>query len=147
MDVSKRPVNWLACNGKPVIETQMPVFLASGSDDNINTYNSPNNSVKSGFYIGKNDIITFGLDVVNYHDRERTLYMINEIEYFPGMPEGYTHAQSHVVELGLCDGLMSTLAAHNIYPPVGEKKFVLAGKNDIEIARDGHLVATSRFRF
>ena len=123
----------------------MAFFLGSGSDDTINTYNGPNNSVKSGFYIGKNDIILIGMDVVNYHDRERTLYMVNEIEYFPGMPEGYTHAQSHVIPMGLCDGLMSVMAANNIHAPVGEKKFVLTGKNDIEIIKDGHMVSTCKF--
>lgn len=146
MDASKRPANWLACNGYPIPEAPMAFFLGSGSDDTINTYNSPNNKVKSGFYIGKNDIILFGLDVVNYHDRERTLYTVNEIEYFPGMPEGYSHAQSHVIPMGLCDGIMSVMAANNIHAPVGEKKFTLAGKNDIEITKDGHLVATCKLR-
>jgi hypothetical protein len=144
MDASKRPGSWLSCNGKQIPEAPMAFFLGSGSDDTINTYNGPNNSVKSGFYIGKNDVILVGMDVVNYHDRERTIYMVNEIEYFPGMPEGYTHAQSRIIPMGLCDGLMSVMASNNIHAPVGEKKFTLTGKNDIEIIKDGHLVSTCK---
>jgi len=142
-DLNKRPVSWLACNGSPLPEAPGAVFLGSGSDDNINRYNSPDNQIKSGFYVGKKDTIFFGLDVVNYHDRERTLYMVNEIEYYPGMPEGYTHAQNHVVPLGLCDGLLSVMSANNIHAPVNEKKFTLQGKNEIEVTRDGHLIATT----
>src|ERR1700761_8476771 len=128
-DLNKWPASWLACNGTQIPEPPSSVFLGSGSDDNINRYNRPTNNVKSGFYVGKKDVILFGMDVVNYHDRERTLYMLNELEYFPGMPEGYTHAQHRVVPLGLCDGLMSVMKAGNIHAPTGEKKFVLAGKN------------------
>jgi len=144
MDASKWAPNWLSCNGKQVPEVPMAFFLGSGSDDTINTYNGPNNNVKSGFYVGKNDIILVGLDVVNYHNRERTLYMVNEIEYFPGMPKGYTHAQSHVIPMGLCDGLVNVMANWNIHAPAGQKKFVLEGKNDIEITKDGDLVATCK---
>jgi hypothetical protein len=142
MDASKRVLNWLSCNGKPVPEVPMAFFLGSGSDDTINTYNGPNNNVKSGLYVGKNDIVLVGMDGVNYHNRERTLYMVNEIEYFPGMPKGYTHAQSHVIPMGLCNGFSNVLANWNIHPPAGQKKFVLEGKNDIEVTKDGHLVAT-----
>jgi hypothetical protein len=144
IDANKRASSWLSCNGTPIPEAPGTVFLGSGSDDNINRYNSANNSVKSGFYVGKDDIVLFGLDVVNYHDRERTLFMVNEIEYFPGIPDGYTHAQNHVIPLGLCDGLLNVMKAGNIHAPVNQKKFTLTGQNDIEITRDGHLVATSK---
>jgi hypothetical protein len=144
LDLNKKPENWLACNGKPVPDMPISVFMGSGSEDSTPRYNAESAKIKSGFYVGKNDIVIFGLDIVNYQDRERTVYIVNEIEYFDGIPEGYKHAQARVVQMGTCDGIERMMAASNIRPPPGEKKFVLSGKNDIDIIKDGHLTATGK---
>jgi len=119
--------------------------MGAGSEDIDDVYSTTtgNSEVKAGYYIGKNDVITFGMDVVNYQDRERTLYIVSEMEYIPGKPEGYIHAQSRIVPMGVCDGGLGVLAAVNVRPPVGEKKFILEGKKDIEIIQDGYLTYTA----
>lgn len=118
--------------------------MGAGSEDADDKYSTSNDKVKAGYYIGKNDVITFGMDVVNYHDTERTIYIATEMEYLPGQPEGYVHAQSRIVPMGICDGSQGMMGATNIHPPVGEKKFVLEGKNDVEILQDGYLLSTGK---
>jgi len=121
----------------------MAIFMGAGSEDPTRDYPKTKltSKVKSGFYIGKNDKIQKMVDIVNYHEQERTLYTISEMEYFEGKPEGFVHAQSKILPMGMCDGL-GALAANNIHPSIGNKKFVLSGKKDIEVIKDGYLVGT-----
>jgi hypothetical protein len=142
MDASIKPQSWLSCNGKEVPEMPMAFFMGSGSEDIDSKYASGGDrTVKAGFYIGKNDVITFGVDIVNYHNRERELYTINEMEYLPGKPEGYVHSQNRIISMGICDGANAYMTAANIHPPKDKKKFVLSGKNDITINRDGYMMS------
>jgi hypothetical protein len=143
-DGSKRPGSWLACNGKAAPEMPLAFFMGAGSEDSPEmAYSADVSKIKAGFYIGKNDIITNMIDIVNYHNRERTVYTISEMEYLPGKPEGWVDSQKRIVPMGMCDGMNAMMVAGNIHPPTdGQKKFVLSGKNDIEITRDGYLVGT-----
>jgi hypothetical protein len=144
-DVSRGVDSWLGCNGKPATAMPMSIIIGAGSEDIPTKISTKSNEIKSGFYIGKNDKITFGMDIVNYHNRERSLYIAVEMEYLPGKPEGYTHAQSHVITMGQCDGINAYPGAMNIHPPKDQKKFTLTGKNDIEIQKDGYMLATCKF--
>jgi hypothetical protein len=83
------------------------------------------------------------MDLVNYQDRERTVYVVSEMEYLPGLPDGYRHAQDRVVNLGACDGDDGRMAGY-IHPATDRKKFTLSGKKDIEILDDGYLVGTCK---
>jgi hypothetical protein len=121
----------------------MSIFMGAGSEDAEDKYSTTNDKVKAGYYIGKHDVITFGMDVVNYEDRERTVYIASEMEYLPGKPEGYVHAQSRIIPMGVCDGIGGMMTAGNIHPPKeGNKRFVLEGKNDAEVLQDGYLLST-----
>jgi len=144
-DFSRPVESWVGCNGKPAPTIPMSVIIGAGSEDIGSRVTESNKKVKSGFYVGKNDLITFGMDIVNYQNRERTLHMVVEMEYLPGKPEDYTHAQHHVLTMGMCDGLQAYAGAMNIHAPKDKKKFVLTGKNDIEIQKDGYLVSTCKF--
>jgi hypothetical protein len=146
MDVSKKAAQpWLSCSGKAVPEMPGGFFMGAGSEDVGKNYNYGNDAkVKAGYYIGKNDIITLGMDIVNYRNEEKTLYMVNEMEFLPGKPEGYVHAQSRIIPMGLCDGPAGFLTATNVHPPKGQSKFVLEGKNDMTVMQDGHLLNTCK---
>jgi hypothetical protein len=156
------PQKWLACNGKEIPEMPMAIVMGAGSEDPDREYSAKStDTIKTGFYIGKNDVITNMIDIVNYQERERTVYTVNELEYLPGKPEGYVHAQSRskctllnerwlrganqnvpVIPMGVCDGMGSLMNANSIHPTKGNTKFVLTGKNDVEITKDGYLVGT-----
>jgi len=69
------------------------------------------------------------------------VYTVSEMEYFPGKPDGFVHAQTKTIPMGMCDGL-GVMRANNIHPEVGKTKFVISGKNDIEVVKDGYLVGT-----
>jgi len=143
MDMNKKVEPWLSCAGKPVQEMPVSFFMGAGSEDIDSKYTPAlTSTVKAGYYIGKDDLITVGMDIVNYHDKQREVYIITEMEYLKGLPAGYKHAQSRIVYMGACDGANAMMSAGNIHPPKDKKKFVLTGKNDIEIMDDGYLVGT-----
>jgi hypothetical protein len=143
MDSSKTVDPWIACNGQPVPEMPLSFFMGAGSEDIDDKYSPANGkTTKYGYHIGKDDIVTVGMDVVNYQDIERTVYIVSEMEFLLGKPKDYQHAQSRIVYMGACDGDKARMGAGNIHPPKDKKKFTLTGKNDIEVMRDGHLVST-----
>ena len=121
----------------------IPVTTVFGgaTEDSVVKYTSNDGRFKSGFYIGKNDKIQSQIDVVNYLDKERTVYTVSEVEYLPGKPDGYVHTQHYILPLGMCDagaGMMAT----NIHAPKGQARFTLEGKNDIVVGKDGWIVQT-----
>jgi hypothetical protein len=83
--------------------------------------------------------VSISLDVVNYNNEERTIWMIGEMEYLPGKAAGLLPAAQQVIDLGMCSGVNGV----DIRPPVGQKRFTIEGK-DIIITRDGYFVYTRK---
>jgi len=142
-DQSKSNPSFVSCNGKRAMTLPMSIFLGAGSEEVDGMYRHMGGEVKSGYYIGPKDVINFGMDIVNYQDRERTVYMANEIEYLPGKPEGYTDAQTHVLTMGMCDGGNARMGAMHIHPPQDKKQFTLTGNQPIVVDKEGYLVSTA----
>jgi hypothetical protein len=70
---------------------QMPgisVFVAKGGDDGKSIFTAVNSTVKSGFYIGKQDSILFTAELVNYDPIPKEVYFSLDYEYIPGRPQG-----------------------------------------------------------
>jgi hypothetical protein len=145
IDMSTKNEPWLACNGTPVRGIPgVASFMAVGSEDIDAHWSSDSKLIKAGYYLDKNDTITINLDVVNYYNRERTIYTVSEMEYFPGMTKGFLNTQSDVLPVGMCDGIDSYLAATKIHAPKDQKKFTLSGKNDIVIHKEGYITSICR---
>lgn len=141
-DQSKTNPSFVSCNGKRARSMPMSIFMGSGSEETDGMYNHGGGAVKSGYYIGKKDVINFGMDIVNYHDRERTVYMSNEIEYIPGKPADYTDSQTHVITMGMCDGGNAMMGAMNIHAPKDKKRFTMTGNKPIVVEKEGYMVST-----
>jgi len=142
-DQSKTNPSFVSCNGKRAMTIPMSIFMGAGSEEIDGAYRHTGGEVKSGYYIGPKDVINFGMDIVNYQDRERTVYMANEIEYFTGKPADYTDAQTHVLMLGMCDGGSAMMGAMNIHPPKDKKQFTMTGSKPIVVEKEGYMVGTS----
>jgi hypothetical protein len=142
-DMSKFPETWLACGNSPHMAIPVTVLMGGATGAGNVLYTSADGTHKSGFYVGKDEKLNIAIDVVNYNDRERDVYTVSEIEYLPGKPAGYVHTQSHVLPLGMCDS-GSGLGATQVRPPAGQRKFTLAGKNEITVAKDGYMVQTCK---
>jgi hypothetical protein len=137
-DFSANPKAMVSCDGKtPKGVITANVFIGGATEEGDEKYTSEDGKFNSGFYIGKKDKINMGLDIVNYNNQTRTIYIHADIEYIPGKVEGALSSAQQVINLGMCSGFDGV----NIHPPAGKSKFKLEG-NDIIIAQDGWMIST-----
>jgi hypothetical protein len=137
MDFAPPPAGAFACdNGQKAATIPMSVFMAGATEAGELTYAAaPGAAVKSAYYLAKNRQIINMIDVVNYNNVERTVYVQGEIEYLPGKQEGYLEARQERVDPGMCGGQKGG----QIHPPKGQTKFSVNGTNII-MARDGWFI-------
>jgi hypothetical protein len=83
------------------------------------------------------------LDMVNYKDVPRTVYIEGVIDYLPGKQEGWLESQTGILNLGICDGA-GGFKANNVHAPAGVSKFTLKAQKPIEMAHDGYILTASK---
>jgi hypothetical protein len=88
VDRSKPPPNFVAycLSEDELVEIPNPMgmlFLGGGSDANGATYTTPDQKIKSGYYI-KNNTFAMTADIVNYNTKNTTVYITYDLEYVPG---------------------------------------------------------------
>lgn len=138
MDYASPPASAFGCdNGrKPAGILPMSVFMAGSTEEGGMTFAAPpGSSVKSAYYLTKDRKILNMIDVINYNNVERTVYVVGEIEYLPGKQEGYLEARQERVDPGLCGGPDGSM----IHAPKGQTKFSVNSTN-IVFARDGYMI-------
>jgi hypothetical protein len=59
------------------------LFLGGGSDASGATYTTPDQKIKSGYYI-KNNTFAMTADIVNYNPKNTTIFITYDLEYVPG---------------------------------------------------------------
>jgi hypothetical protein len=137
-DFSANTPAMVGCDGKAAKGTiNTSVFIGGATEEGDEKFTSEDGKFNSGYYIGKNDKINMIVDVVNYNNETRNVYINADIEYALGKVEGALPSAQQVINLGMC----SDFNGANIHPPVGQKKFKLEG-NDIIISRDGWMIST-----
>jgi hypothetical protein len=140
MDLSRAPSPAFACeSGKSHGDIPVSVFMAGATEVGEMTFAATSGDVKSGYYLTKNRRILNMIDVVNYNDKERTVYVSAEIEYLPGKAAGYIDTRQERIDPGMCGG-ESGIAIH---PPQGVQKFSV-NSTGVVVARDGYMVNMSK---
>src|SRR5258708_5867819 len=90
MDFSSAPAPAFTCeNMKPKGQPKMSVFMAGATETGYMSYAATNGKLKSGYYLSKDRNMLSMIDVINYNNVEKVVYLTAEIEYLPGKPEGY----------------------------------------------------------
>jgi hypothetical protein len=142
MDLAKPPAPAFSCeNGRKALEVPMSVFMAGATEvGELIFAGAPGSSVKSGYYLTKTRQMLNLIDVINYNNVERTVYVQAEIEYLPGKVEGYLDARQERVDPGMCGGQNGAF----IRPPKGQTRFSV-NSTGIIVARDGYLVNMSKY--
>ena len=138
-DFSASAPTMVGCEGKAAVGKTITtsIFMAGATEEGNTRFTSVDGKFNSGFYLGKDDKINMGIDVVNYNNVSRTVYVEADMEYVPGQMKDALPSAQQVINLGMCSGFNGV----DIHPPPGQKKFKLEG-SDIVIARDGWMVST-----
>jgi hypothetical protein len=137
VNTNKGTPSFASCEGSRSMGTMPTSLFMGGSEDKGDVYYStPDGMFSSGYYIGKNDTIIFGGDVVNYNTEEKTIYSVTEFDYIKGKPEGFLETSAQTLQVGMCNGMADLM---NLYSPK-QKKFAVLGK-PMNITMDGYIVA------
>src|ERR1700753_3658852 len=92
------------------------VFMAGATEEGDINFTSEDGKFNSGYYIGKNGKVNMGVDIVNYNNQSRTIYIHADMEYIPGKVEGVLPSSQQVINLGMCSGFNGA----DIHPPPGQ---------------------------
>jgi hypothetical protein len=123
---------FLSCGASPAKMIPLSVFMAGGLEASEFKFSTTNSSVQSGYYIAKNANVVVNVDIVNYDNVAKDLYMISELEYLPGKQTDHLEAQHAVIDIGLCDGQDGL----NVHAPPGQTKWSIIG-SPITVSRNG----------
>jgi len=79
--------------------------------------------MNSGFYIGPKDKIVMQLDIVKYNNFPQKIYLLGDMEFIEGKPEGLLDTSIQLANVGKCTG-------QGLYVniPKGKQQFTLSGK-------------------
>jgi hypothetical protein len=83
----------------------MTQLFGSGDDGLKQSYFSKDSNLKTGFYIGKSDMLFHTSEFVNYHKEPQTVYMTADVEFIPGKPAGYLDAMMGAASATGCMGV------------------------------------------
>jgi hypothetical protein len=136
IDLSSSPTSLVGCGGDAFASVPVKVFLGGSADIRRYRYTSNDGKFNSGLYLAKNAPVIQFIDIVNYNNNTREVYTVNELEYYPGKPEGFMKGGMGGIDLGMCSGKTGMF----IFAPNSQKKFTFSGK-DITIAKDGYFLA------
>jgi hypothetical protein len=138
-DVDHKITPFATCEKSKPRLINTSVFMAGGLQESSFRFESDNATFKSGYYIGKDNSVLINVDIVNYFEEARDIYMVSEVEYLPGLATGTLQAEQHSIDLGLCDSQNGL----NIQAPKGQTKWSLTG-SPILVAEPGWLVNFSK---
>jgi hypothetical protein len=89
-DSAKSTPSFSTCEGStPRPAMPMSLFMGGSEDKGDVYYSTPDGLFDSGYYIGKDDMIVFGGDVVNYNLEQRTVFSVTEMEFIKGKQKGF----------------------------------------------------------
>jgi hypothetical protein len=95
--------------GSPLFGPGVSVFVGKGNELGSSIFAAPNSTVKSGFYVSKNDRMYMTAELVNYEPADRDIYVMLDYEYIPSR-DGKRPAEYMDVGMGsiAVDGCMVT---------------------------------------
>lgn len=135
--------NLISCKGKPTKIPTFPTFIYSAAELAINTFTLKNSNFNSGFYIPKGDKVFIQGEIVNYKEYDQDIWLVPEIEYIPGKPEGYSDSDLYIISPETCDSKWGVYSG-TFKPKAGATKFNLTG-SDMTFENDGTIVWSRKY--
>jgi hypothetical protein len=134
----KRAPTVFACPGYNSSLGLASIPIAAIEDVGYSMYTTSDWKFNSGYYIGKSDRFMTAGEVVNYSDEQKSIYLVSELEYVPGKPEGLMDVSIQLLGVNHCESLNMSL-----HPPVGWKVFSFKSQN-VTILQNGYLLSRRR---
>jgi len=111
------------------------VLMAGATEVGSLRYAATQGNIKTGYHLKKERLVLNMIDVVNYNNVEKNVYISAEMEFLPSNFADYIDTRQHRVDPGLCGGPDGA----QIHPPKGVSKFSV-NSTGIIAARDGYIV-------
>jgi hypothetical protein len=123
----------------------VPGIMTDSSEDKTTQYfTTADGKFDSGFYIGPEDKILHGAEVLNYNNEAKSVYVVSELEYLEGKPKGFMETMFQPMTAAGCDWNNALSLGGLIYAPKGRTKFSIKSPEQIS-TRDGYIVHISKF--
>jgi hypothetical protein len=137
----KRTPQIFSCNGRAALGGfALPAPstpIAASEDVGWIKYTTPDWKFNSGYIIGAKDSFSAMGEVINYSNEPRKIFVVPEIEYVPGKPEGVMDVSIQLLGATQCD---SSNLNFGLQPPPGQKVFSFKSKN-ISVLQNGYILS------
>jgi hypothetical protein len=120
------------------------IFSQGGSDELPVHYLDPNeraNSIKTGYYLSKSQLMMNMLDAINYNQEDRQIYQGIDIEYIDGKQEDRLDVYHVTFDPFMCNmGKNGIWTGVDIRPKKGQTNWTV-NADGIILKKDGYLVS------
>ena len=132
-DVQRSPVLIIKCpNGKPEPSVEISLFAGVGEDRGRYVFSTTDDTIKGGYYIGKNPKVLGMMEVVNYSNVEKKVFAVTDMEYTEGPIPGGMEVSPEILSVTQCSGTDQVVEAKH-----GQKIFSIKSR-DLVANLDGY---------
>ena len=88
-------------------------FVVNGGDGSMVRFATrKGNNVKTGYFVPKNTSMSMSMEIVNYDDVEKDVYLSLDYEYLPHRPDGYLDVSMGTINIDGCPGIAFRASIH-----------------------------------
>jgi hypothetical protein len=119
---------------------RMDLFIGSAEETSPGLYKNPTANHTSAYYLSKGTPVLITVDVVNYTNDEKVVYVEADIDYVEGKIPGMAATSVQTWRLAECEGKEDYLV---VDIPKGQNKFTLSSKN-MTVLQSGYIFNGSK---
>jgi hypothetical protein len=137
--------SWKLFNMQFDLPNPRTIFGVGGADAIAIDYANPNEkpgSVKTGYYLGKNQVVFNMLDIVNYKKEDQQIYECIDVDYLEGKPMDRLDVVQFSFDPFVCSsGKNGQYTGIAINRPTPDTKKWTVNAEGLSVKRDGYLVS------
>jgi hypothetical protein len=114
-------------------------LFTGGAEDKGDTYfTSGDGKFNSGFFVGKNDRIMGGAQVINYRDVTQKVHIQLELEYIEGKVPNALEVSAQTISVTGCSMNIS-------FMPKKNETSISLKSQEFSVVQDGFIISTSKY--
>jgi hypothetical protein len=111
-----------------------PIITGAAEETGAGSFSTPDGSFKAGFIVKENPKVLLTSEIVNYSNSTKNIYVVSDLDYLEGHPQGYADSGWVLLSVTQCDGKDPLL-----HPPKEQKKYTYKSKQ-LTITQDGNIL-------